>query len=559
MKLVIVGGVAGGATAAARARRIDEFAEIVMFERGPHISFANCGLPYYISGDIQDREELFVTTPEELRDRFRIDVRVPHEVRSINRAARQIEAKDLSTGEVYKESYDKLILSPGASPIRPPIEGVDLPGIHTLRNVPDTDCIHEAAGKAKSAVVVGGGFIGLEMAESLARRGIRVTIVEMLEQVLPPLDYEMASFVHQRLLDNGVDLRCGDGVESFHEKDGKVVAVTNRGCRYPADMVVLSIGVKPDNRLAREAGLEVGERGGIVVNEYLQTSDPDIYAAGDATQARQFVSRTPLQIPLAGPANKQGRIAADNALGGNISWAGIQGTAIVGVFGLTAASTGESEKYRKSLGRPCKTSYTHSFDHAAYYPGAERMAIKLVFHPDDGRVLGAQIVGEKGVDKRIDVIATAIRAKMTVFDLEELELAYAPQYGSAKDPVNMAGFVAANLMRGDLKNINWNEILGLDRDDHVLIDLRDPDEIEEHGTIEGSVLIPLNELRGKLDQLDRKKTYVPYCAVGMRGYYGYRILAQHGFKAVNLAGGYATYKPPVEQKKYLERCRLKTD
>lgn len=545
MKLLIVGGVAGGASAAARARRLDESAEIVLFEKDEHISFANCGLPYYLGGEIKERDNLLVATPEFLKTRFNIEVRNSTEVLKIDREKKQVEAKDLKSGKTYTESYDRLILSPGAEPIRPPLEGIDLDTIFTVRNIPDIERIKSLVDKTQpeSAVVVGGGFIGLEMAENLARRGVKVTIVEMLDQVLPPIDFDMAAVVHHHLRDKGVVLRLKDGVKSFRKEGEKTVVTTSGGAGIECDLAILSIGVRPKNGLAKEAGLKIGERGGIVTDDTMRTSDPDIFAVGDAVEVKDFITQTPAQIPLAGPANRQGRIAAGNALGGRFTYNGTQGTAVVRVFDLTVASTGSSEKLLKKMNIPHRVSHTHSASHAGYYPGAKMMAIKLMFAPDDGKVLGAQIVGRDGVDKRIDVIATAIRGGMTVFDLEELELAYAPPYSSAKDPVNMAGFVAANILRGDSANINWSELKELDKEKYVVLDLRTKKELEKFEMIEGAIHIPLDELRDRLGELDKSKTYIPYCAVGLRGYLAHRILAQNGFKSKNLSGGYKTYCP----------------
>ncbi|HUT53144.1 MAG TPA: FAD-dependent oxidoreductase [bacterium] len=546
MKLVIVGGVAGGASAAARARRLDERARIVLIERGKYVSFANCGLPYYIGGEIKQRSELLVSTPEKLRDRFLIDVRVNSLAVSIDRAHKKVTVRDLAAGRVYDESYEKLILSPGAAPIRPPLPGAGLDTVLTLRNLPDTDRIKSFIKKKriKSAGIVGGGFIGLEMAEALAGRGVKVAIIEMLAQVMAPLDYEMAAIIHNHLREKGVELLLSERVESFEKRKGRTVVRTASGREVAADLVILSVGVRPEVELAKSAGLEIGARGGIVVDQGLRTSDPDVFAVGDAIEVTDLVTGASSLVPLAGPANKQGRIAADNALGRSVAFKGVQGTSVVRVFDLAAASTGASEKTLMRLNRPCRVSYTHSSSHASYYPGAERVSIKLIFEPRTGKILGAQVVGRDGVDKRIDVLATAIRAGMTVFDLEELELAYAPPYGSAKDPVNVAGFVAANLLKGDVENVNWNELDELDEKNAVLVDLRDADELEEFGQIGDSIHIPLNDLRGRLSELDRDKTYYLYCAVGLRGYIGCRILVQHGFKAKNLSGGIVTWDEP---------------
>lgn len=542
-KLLIIGGVAGGATAAARARRLDEHAEIILFERGEHISFANCGLPYYIGEVIKDREDLFVTTPEAFRDRYDIDIRIFSEVVAIDTKNKHVEAKNLKTGERYKETYDKIILSPGAEPVKPPFRGVDLDGIFNLRTVPDSDRIkaHVDNEKPQSAVIVGGGFIGLEMAENLVLRGVNTTIVEMLDQVMAPLDLEMAAMVHAHLKEKGVACELGQSVQSFSKKGNRIIVSTDKGHEIACDLVILSIGIKPENRLARGAGLQIGERGGIKVDATMRTSDPDIYAVGDAVEIKDFVTGLPTMTALAGPANKQGRIAADNALGRRSIFKGTTGTTVVQVFDLTVASTGATEKVLKQHNIPHLVSHTHSGSHASYYPGARTMAIKLIFSPSSGKILGGQIVGMEGVDKRIDVLATVIRGAMTVYDLEELELAYAPPYSSAKDPVNIAGFVAANILKGDLEVINWNQIGDLDRDRDVLIDLRNTDELDTSGVIKGALHIPLNELRKRLPELDKEKNYVPFCAVGLRSYIGHRILVQNGFRSRGLSGGYKTY------------------
>jgi NADPH-dependent 2,4-dienoyl-CoA reductase/sulfur reductase-like enzyme/rhodanese-related sulfurtransferase len=436
-----------------------------------------------------------------------------------------------------------LILSPGAEPIKPPLDGIDLDTIFSLRNIPDSDRIkgYLDERKPESVVVVGGGFIGLEMVENLVGRGVKTTVLEMLNQVMPPLDYEMAAVVHAHLKERGVQLELENAAKSFYRKGDRTVVSTSKGHDIECDLVILSIGVRPENNLAKEAGLEIGERGGIKVDPTMRTSDPHIFAVGDAVEVRDFVSGLPTMTALAGPANKQGRIAADNALGRRSVFRGTLGTAVTKVFDMTVASTGASEKVLKLNNTPYLVSYTHSGSHASYYPGAEVLSIKLVFSPSSGKVLGAQIVGEDGVDKRIDVLATAIRGGMTVYDLEELELAYAPPYSSAKDPVNMAGFVAANILKGDVDNIYWDEIGDLNRSESILIDMRDRDELETDGMIEGALHIPLNELRRRLPELDKKRKYIPYCAAGLRAYIGHRILVQNGFDSRNLSGGYMTY------------------
>jgi NADPH-dependent 2,4-dienoyl-CoA reductase/sulfur reductase-like enzyme len=461
VKLVIVGGVAGGATAGARARRISEEAEIVIFERGEYISFANCGLPYYIGNVIQKRDDLLLATPEAFKERYNIDVRIFSEVVDINPKEKTIKVKNMHTGEVSQEHYDKLILSPGAEPIKPPLEGIDLENIFHLRNIPDSDRIKKLIDEKnpRHAVVVGGGFIGLEMAENLVERGVKTTIIEMLDQVMPPLDWEMASIVHEHLKEKKVELELGNGVSAFSKAYDRIVVSTQKGRKIGCDMVLLSVGIRPENKLAKKAGLKIGTTGGIWVDSTMKTSDPHIYAVGDAVEVRDLVTDFSTLTALAGPANKQARIAADNALGRKSIFTGTIGTSVVKVFDMVAASTGANEKFLKKHDIPYLISYTHSGSHAGYYPGATSTSIKLIFSPAKGRILGAQIIGKKGVDKRIDVLSTAIRAKMTVFDLEELELAYAPPYSSAKDPVNIAGFVAANILKGDMEIAQWNEFL----------------------------------------------------------------------------------------------------
>jgi len=542
MKLLVIGGVAGGATAAARARRLNENAEIVVFERGEFISFANCGLPYYIGEVIKKRDDLLVTTVEAFKARYNIDIRIFTEVTAIHRENKTVAVTDVRSGETYLESYDKIILSPGAEPFKPPIQGIDADNIFNLRNIPDSDRIKAFLDTRKpaSAVVVGGGFIGLEMAENLVIRGIKTTIIEKLDQVMPSLDHEMACFLSAHLKEKGVTCVLGEGISAFSQKDGRLQAHTDKGRTFDCDLAILSIGVKPENRLARKAGLAISPKGGIRVGATMQTSDPDIYAVGDAVEVNDYTTGFATMTALAGPANKQGRIAADNVMGRSSIFRGTLGTSVVKIFELTVATTGANERYLKNNNIPFLVSYTHSGSHASYYPGAEMMAIKLLFSPSSGKVLGAQIIGKQGVDKRIDVIATAIHGSMTVYDLEELELAYAPPYSSAKDPVNIAGFVAANILKGDVRNINWNELFDLDADADVLIDLRNSDELKEAGDISNAIHIPLPELRDRLHTLDPNKNYIMFCAIGLRGYVGYRILSQKGFKARNLAGGYKT-------------------
>lgn len=543
MKLVIVGGVAAGASAATRARRLAEDAQIVMFERGPDISFANCGLPYYLGGEITDRSKLLVVTPERLRARFKIDVRVQSEVVAIDRKAKSIRVRDLAANREYDESYDKLLLAPGAAPIRPPLPGLELPGIFTLRNLQDMDHIQVQLGKdVRQAVIVGAGFIGLELAENFVRRGVATTVVELQDQVLPPLDREMTTPLVEVLATKAVKVLLSQSVEGFEQAAEGLTVRLKSGSRILAQLIVLGVGVRPESKLGVDAGLDVGPRGGIRVNEFLQTSDPDVYAVGDAIEVRDFVSGEPTQVPLAGPANRQGRIAAENIVGRATRYRGTQGTAIVGVFGCTVAMTGASEKSLRRSQRPFRMVYVHPSHHAGYYPGAEGMAIKVLFDPATGRILGAQAVGRSGVDKRIDVLAVAIQAGMTVFDLEEMELAYAPQYGSAKDPINMAGFVAAGLLRGDHPQIDVSLLLALPPSQRpFLLDVRTPEEFAL-GAIAEAINIPVDELRSRLDELPRDRKIAAYCQVGQRGYLATRILLQAGFSAVNIGGGYKTYK-----------------
>lgn len=542
MKLLIVGGVAGGASAAARARRLSEDAEIILFERGPDVSFANCGLPYYIGGEIAERDKLLVVTPERLRTRYKLDVRARTVVEAIDRSARKVRARELESGRVYEEAYDKLILAPGAAPLRPPIPGIDLPGIFTLRNLQDMDRIKQKLDDGvRQAVIVGAGFIGLELVENLVRRGIATTVVELQDQVLPPFDKEMTTPIAQELAGKGVSLLLGQSAEAFEQGPEGLTIRLKSGQRMAAQLVVLGVGVRPENKLAVDAGLEVGPRGGIRVNEHLQTTDPDIYAVGDAIEVKDFVTGEATQVPLAGPANRQGRIAADHIFGLASRYRGTQGTAIVRVFGRTAALTGASEKTLRRGHRPYRKVYVHPTHHASYYPGAEAMTLKLLFEPQTGRVLGAQAVGGAGVDKRIDVLAVAIQAGMTVFDLEEMELAYSPQYGSAKDPINMAGFVAAGVVRGEHPQVDVEAIMDAPPGERpFLLDARTAPEFAS-GHIPGAVNIPVDDLRSRLDEVPRGGEVAVYCQVGQRGYLATRILQQAGVPAVNISGGYRTY------------------
>jgi NADPH-dependent 2,4-dienoyl-CoA reductase/sulfur reductase-like enzyme/rhodanese-related sulfurtransferase len=543
MKLLIIGGVAGGASAAARARRLSEDTQIVLFERGPDVSFANCGLPYFIGGEIAERDKLLVASAERLRSRFKLDVRVLASVEAIYRAGKKVRVRDLTSGGEYEETYDKLILAPGAAPLRPPIPGIDLPGIFTLRNLQNMDRIKERIDSGvRQAVVVGAGFIGLELVENFVRRGITTTVVELQDQVLPPFDKEMTTPIAQGLARKGVILLLGQSAEAFEQGPDGLIVHLKSGERLTAQLVILGVGVRPENKLAVDAGLEVGPRGGIRVNEYLQTSDPDIYAVGDAIEVKDFVTGEPTQVPLAGPANRQGRTAADHIFGRAARYRGTQGTAIVRVFDRTAAMTGASEKVLKRAKRPYRKVYVHPTHHAGYYPGAEAMTLKVLFDPVNGKLLGAQAVGGAGVDKRIDVLAVAIQAGMTVFDLEEMELAYSPQYGSAKDPINMAGFVAGGLLRDDHPQVDLETVLAAGDDKGpLLLDVRTPQEYAG-GHIPGAVNIPVDDLRSHLGDLPHDREIAVYCQVGQRGYLATRILRQAGFHAMNFGGGYKTYR-----------------
>lgn len=540
-RVVIVGGVAGGASAAARARRLSEEAEILLIERGEHISFANCGLPYYIGGQIQDRNRLLVQTPESMKARFAMDVRTRSEVTQIDPKARTVTIMDLAKGQSYEETYDALILSPGAEPVRPGLPGADLPCVLTLRTLNDMDAIKTLVDKegSEKAVVIGGGYIGLEMTEALVERGLEVSLVELAPQVMGPMDPEMAWPVHQELASHGVALHLGVSVTEIQDRAPSAMVQTSNGQSLEADLVIMAIGVRPEVTLAREAGLTLGERGGIAVNEFMQTSDPCVYAVGDAVEVQDFVGDFGSLIPLAGPANRQGRIAANHVFGRKTPYKKTQGTAICKVFNLAVACTGLNEKTLIKRRMDFEKVYVHPASHAGYYPGAAQMSLKLLFEPKQGKILGAQAVGTDGVDKRIDVLAVALRAGLTVFDLEDLELCYAPPYGSAKDPVNYAGFVAANVIHGDVAQCHVKDVIkptGL----QTLLDVRTPGEVQG-GTIAGAVNIPVDDLRDRVAKLDKDREYLVFCQVGLRGYLACRILTQHGFKARNLSGGYKTY------------------
>ncbi|WP_024873061.1 FAD-dependent oxidoreductase [Tolumonas lignilytica] len=566
-KIVIIGGVAGGASAAARARRLSEDAEILMLERGEFISFANCGLPYHVSGDITQREALLLQTPQSFKSRFNVDVRVFSEVIAVDRQRKVLTVKNLLTDEEYQESYDKLLLSPGAAPIRPPIPGIHSANTFSLRNIPDMDRILAAisVNKPKHATVVGGGFIGLEMVEALHQRGIAVTLLELSSQVMAPVDPEMANFVHQVLVQQHTDLRLNTGLTAIteipvvvsepdatddyveHPDAANHLELTlSTGEKLVTGLVILAIGVKPETVLASAAGLELGPRGGIKVDEGMRTSDPDIYAVGDAVETPDFVTAQPALIPLAGPANRQGRIAADNMLGRDEQYQRTQGTAICKVFDFAIASTGHSEKSLKRLGRAYEKVYVHPGNHAGYYPGAFPVSFKLIFDPTTGQILGGQAFGKEGVDKRIDVLAVAMRAGLKVQDLEHLELTYAPPFGSARDVINQAGMVATNIIKGDERVCHVEDVLNI-TEAQFLLDVRNPGELTNIGAIPGAVNIPVDQLRQRLAELPKDKEILITCQVGLRGHVAYRLLANNGFTARNLSGGYKTYHMTTAQ------------
>ena len=543
MKVVIVGGVAGGATAAARIRRLDEHAEIIVFEKSGYISYANCGLPYYIGGVISAPEELTLQTPESFFARFRINVKLRHEVIAVRPEKKTVTVKDLASGKVFEETYDKLLLSPGAKPVRPPFKGLESEKLFTLRTVEDTFRIKEYVEKHKPrlAVIAGGGFIGLETAENLRELGMEVTVVQSQEQLMTPFDADMAAFIHAEARKHGVNLALGHRVEDVYEADGQMEVRLQNAAPLRADMVILAIGVSPDTALAKAAGLQLGLKDSIVVNDRMETSCPDIYAVGDAVQVRHFVTKEESLISLAGPANKQGRIAADNICGGDSRFGGSQGSSVIKVFSLTAASTGINERTAKALGIDCDKVILSPLSHAGYYPGGRLMTMKVVFEKGTYRLLGAQIIGAEGVDKRIDVLATAIRAGMKATELKELDLAYAPPYSSAKDPVNMAGFIIDNIAKGLVRQWYAEEADTLPRDGSViLLDVRTAEEYE-HGHIDGFINIPVDELRDRLTELDRKKPVYIICQSGLRSYIADRILTGYGFDCYNFAGGFRVY------------------
>jgi CoA-disulfide reductase len=554
MKVVIVGGVAGGASAAARIRRLDESAEIIVFEKTGYISYANCGLPYYIGDVITDSSDLTLQTPESFWTRFRILVKVNHEVTNIDVTQKTVTVKNLLTGTEWEEPYDKLLLSPGAKPVRPNLPGIDSEKIFSLRTVEDTFRIHDYLEKTKvqSAVIVGGGYIGIEVAENLKEKGLNVTIVQRPNQLMNTLDYDMASFVHSKLRAKGISLRLNSNVTSFRQDGERIVTLLEDNSEIAADMVLLAIGVAPENSLAKQAGLKLGVKGSIVVNDRMETSVQDIYAVGDAIQVKHFVTEEDTVIALAGPANKQGRIAADNICGGDSHYQGSMGSSIIKIFDMTVAGTGLTEKVAKSMGIDCESVVLSPASHAGYYPGAKVMTMKVVFEKDTWKLLGAQIVGTEGVDKRLDVLATAMHAGMKANMLKDLDLAYAPPFSSAKDPVNMAGFMIENIRNGFVKQYHWDEIADLPRDGSVtLLDARTVWEYQQ-GHIDGYINIPVDDLRERMNEIDDSKPVYVICQSGLRSYIACRILTQNGFDCYNFSGGYRFYASVIHEKQMSE-------
>lgn len=550
MKVVIVGGVAGGASAAARLRRLDENAEIIIFEKSGYISYANCGLPYFIGDVITDPEELTLQTPESFWARFKITAKVNHEVLSINKDNKSVIVKNLSTGKEFTESYDKLLLSPGAKPVKPQLPGIDCKKIFTLRTVEDTFAIHDYVDNftPKNVVIVGGGYIGLEVAENLFERGLNVTIVQRPSQLMNSLDYDMATFVHTKMRSKGINLNLNSKVVGFSEVDNQIITLLEGNQKIPVDMVVLAIGVAPENFLAKQAGLELGVKDCIVVNDKMETSVPDIYAVGDAIQVKHFVSGQDSAIALAGPANKQGRIAADNICGGDSHYQGSMGSSIIKIFDMTVAGTGLTEKSAKALGLDCESVVLSPASHASYYPGARALTMKVVFEKKTLKILGAQIVGSEGVDKRIDVLATAIAGGIKADKLKDLDLSYAPPFSSAKDPVNMAGFIIENISKGFVKQYHWEDVEKLLLDGGVtLLDTRTKGEFIR-GHIQGYINIPVDNLRERLNELDKSKPVYVICQSGLRSYIATRILSQNGYDCYNFAGGYRFYASVIQEK-----------
>ena len=538
-KIVIVGGVAGGATAAARLRRLDESLEIVLLEQDGHVSYANCGLPYHIGGVIPEEKSLLVQTAQGLRNRYHIDVRTGSRVTGVDGAHKTVRVE--AAGREYEESYDVLLLSPGSEPVRPPVPGVDLPKVVTLRTIADTQRIRDlcSGGKVGQATVVGGGFIGLEMAENLRRLGVEVTLVEAAPHVMPPMDGDLSVLLEAELEKHGVELVLGDGLHAIHQEGGSLLVETEKGYQVGADLVVLAVGVRPATAFLEGSGIDLGPRGHIIVDDQLRTNLPDVYAVGDAIQVKDFVTGTIVAVPLAGPANKQGRVAADVICGRDSHYEAVQGTSILKVFDLTGACTGLNERTLKALEIPHLKAVTHAPSHAGYYPGATPITCKLLFS-HQGQILGCQMVGREGVDKRMDVVATAMRLDAHVTELADLELSYAPPFSSAKDPVNVLGYMAEDLLNGTAKSVDWEEALNRDYDRSVLLDVRTVREAEA-GRVNGSVNIPVDELRGRMGELDKDKKLYVYCGIGLRGYVACRMLTQAGFDAVNVAGGYTSY------------------
>lgn len=539
-KALIVGGVAAGASAAARLRRLDENAEIIMFEKGDYISFANCGLPYYIGGAIEDREDLLVATPALMKNRFNIDVRVNSEVIKLDAVSKKVIVSSADKG-IYEESFDYLVLAPGAKPVTPKIPGIDSDKIYTLRNVMDTDKIKAAVDKSRSAVVIGGGFIGVEMAENLIEKGLDVTLVEALEHILVPFDDDLVPVAEKKMLEKGVRLCLNNGVTAFHETEDGIEVELKSGDKVKGDIVISAIGVAPDTAFLKDTGIELGARGHIIVNDHMETNVKGIYAGGDAVEVVDFVNGTKTAIPLAGPANKQGRLIADNISGKATRYKNTQGTSVVKVFDLVLAATGNNEKTLSRLNIPYKAILVHPNNHAGYYPGASQITLKLIFN-DEGKILGAQALGHEGVEKRIDVIAAVLRMGGTIYDLTEMELSYAPPFGSAKDPVNFAGYVAENVLSGESDVVHPRELKNIkDNENIVVLDVRTTAE-RDAGSVEGSIHINVNKLRENLDKLDKNKEYWIHCAVGIRAYIAERILKQNGFKCKNITGGYKSIK-----------------
>lgn len=541
-KVIIVGGVAAGASAAARLRRMDEEADIIVFERGEYVSFANCGLPYYAGGVINNRNKLLVQTPQSLYRRFNIDVRIMSEVVRIQPDHKTVEVKNIPEDKVYSESYDYLVLCPGAAPIIPDIKGANKSNVFTLRNVPDGDVIKEYINiyRPNRAVVVGAGFIGVEIAEMLKLNGLDISIIEAAPQVMGVLDYEMASIVRDYLQSQDIKLYLSDKLIALEGDTQAEQVLLASGQKIATDLVILGVGVRPESRLAREAGLAIGSTGGILVDEYLRTSDPNIYAAGDAIQVKDIITGEDFLLPMASPANRQGWLIANNIAGKAISYNGAQGTAIVKIFDMVAATTGRNEKALQRLGQDYRVCHIYPASHATYYPGASEMTLKVIFTPDEGKLLGAQIVGFEGVDKRIDVLATALRFGMTVFDLQELELAYAPPFSSAKDPVNLAGYTAGNIVNNHINIVYWEEVVGLLNQGAYLLDVRTPAEFAA-GAADGAHNIPVDNLRQRLAEIPHDREILVYCRTGLRSYIACRLLTQHGYRVKNINGGYKLY------------------